>query len=216
MMQSSCTLQSFILEVYAWCVDLQCSYFISEKCDWDTCLQPYNQEKKNLKMQSRGNYYRYMSFLREFIGMKFVACLAASLSLVKTRSAILLPIFCLSTCEGIDRLIIKLWEGWNCRSAFNQMRWIFSSPDLKAHPLSVVCLSIRLTSVCYTFTISTSYPKPLGQLGKGDSELFIWRTPPFPRGDNSKSKNTLKNFKNLLLQNQQVNFNTNFVQIILG
>ena len=131
-----------------------------------------------------------MLFLREFIGMKFVACLAASLSLIKIAPHM---IFCLSTCEGIDRLIIKLWEGWKCRSAFNEMRWIFSSPDMKAQfsfsdrPLSVVCPSVWCLSVTLLqfrlliqnrwVNYKQSWHK--SSLGKGDSELFIWRENPF-------------------------------------
>jgi hypothetical protein len=37
-----------------------------------------------------------------------------------------------------------------------------------------------------------------------------------PRGDSSKSKNTLKILKNLLLQNQQVSFNQTWYKSSLG
>jgi hypothetical protein len=138
-----------------------------------------------------------MLFLWEFIGMKFVTCLAASLSLIKTRSAILLPIFCLSTCEGIDRLIIKLWEGWKCRSAFNQIRWIFSSPDLKAQVSFSDCPSVRPSDVCllhfYNIDfLSKTVRSIISKVGanhplvKGIQNCSYEGQPPFPRGDNSK------------------------------
>jgi hypothetical protein len=38
---------------------------------------------------------------------------------------------------------------------------------------------------------------------------------PSPRGNNSESKNTLKMFKNLLLQNQQAKFNQTWYKLLL-
>jgi hypothetical protein len=49
-----------------------------------------------------------------------------------------------------------------------------------------------------------------------DLSMFKSRERPCSRGDNSKSKNTLKLFKNLFLQNQQANFNPTWYKSIKG
>jgi hypothetical protein len=84
-------------------------------------------------------------------------------------------------------------DDWLITWGFMSRSRIFSSPELKAqvsfsdHLLSVVCLSWRLSVRHFQLLLQNrlanfnrSWHK--SSLGKGDSELFKWRTTPFPKG----------------------------------
>jgi hypothetical protein len=106
---------------------------------------------------------------------------------------------------------------------------IFSSSELKAQVsysdrlLSVVCLSVRLSVNFYIFDFFSRTTGPiLTKLGTnhpwGEGIQVCSNKGDYPssRGDNSKRVKIHNFFKNLLLQNQQAEFNQTWYTLSLG